>query len=401
MLVAIGCDMARQCHLDTCPTGIATQREDLRAKFAGTPEQVERFALAMAESLRVELAAVGARDVGEIVGESRRFLVPDRRTATLDLAAVVGAGRVGGEPGPSPRPRPSAGRDVAPRRGKPARAPARGRARAARSGFRADGLALSTADRSFGARDHRVDRARRAGRPDLARRSAAPPASRSARSPGPASSSGSSGRRTTTSARACRAGRSWSPRSRGSPPSRIARRSRATPACTARRRPAPCRRPGGDALRGPELRRERGRRGPRAARLRVHDRRDGRRPRPGRRELRGRDDGRPGVPLRSRRPAPRRARHAQRPGDPAVRRGGRARTAARPSSRSSSRSSRAIATPAPGSPAGSSRISPGSPRRVWLVEPIAVAEAAAAEVARLAEATAVDAEAVEPLRSIA
>ena len=31
-LVAIGCDMARQCHLDTCPTGIATQREDLRAK---------------------------------------------------------------------------------------------------------------------------------------------------------------------------------------------------------------------------------------------------------------------------------------------------------------------------------------------------------------------------------
>ena len=36
-LVAIGCDMARQCHLDTCPTGIATQREDLRAKFAGTP----------------------------------------------------------------------------------------------------------------------------------------------------------------------------------------------------------------------------------------------------------------------------------------------------------------------------------------------------------------------------
>ena len=39
-LVAIGCDMARQCHLDTCPTGIATQREDLRAKFSGTPEQV-------------------------------------------------------------------------------------------------------------------------------------------------------------------------------------------------------------------------------------------------------------------------------------------------------------------------------------------------------------------------
>ena len=92
MLVAIGCDMARQCHLDTCPTGIATQREDLRAKFAGTPEQVERYALAMAEGLRLELAAVGARSVGEIVGESRRFLAPDRHNATLDLGAVVGAG---------------------------------------------------------------------------------------------------------------------------------------------------------------------------------------------------------------------------------------------------------------------------------------------------------------------
>ena len=68
-LVALGCDMARQCHLDTCPTGIATQREDLRAKFAGTPEQVERFATALAEDLRRELAAIGVRSVGEAVGE--------------------------------------------------------------------------------------------------------------------------------------------------------------------------------------------------------------------------------------------------------------------------------------------------------------------------------------------
>src|SRR5207245_6826276 len=42
-LVAIGCDMARQCHLNTCPTGIATQRPELRAKFKGTPEQVIAF----------------------------------------------------------------------------------------------------------------------------------------------------------------------------------------------------------------------------------------------------------------------------------------------------------------------------------------------------------------------
>jgi glutamate synthase domain-containing protein 2 len=35
-LVAMGCAMARQCHVNTCPTGIATQREDLRGKFKGT-----------------------------------------------------------------------------------------------------------------------------------------------------------------------------------------------------------------------------------------------------------------------------------------------------------------------------------------------------------------------------
>ncbi len=149
MLVAVGCDMARQCHLDTCPTGIATQREDLRAKFAGTPEQVEQFALALAESLRVEMAAVGAREVGELVGESRRFLVPDRRTATLDLGPVVGA--ASWTAGATRRRAPeSAGRDV--RHGEAS--PLERRLAAAlggQAGFRADGLALSTADRSFGA----------------------------------------------------------------------------------------------------------------------------------------------------------------------------------------------------------------------------------------------------------
>jgi glutamate synthase (ferredoxin) len=149
MLVAIGCDMARQCHLDTCPTGIATQREDLRAKFAGTPEQVERFALAMAESFRIEMAAVGVRSVGELVGESRRFLVPDRRTATLDLAAVVGAGHWAASPERRAEPA-SAGRSI--RHGEASGLERRlAAALGGQAGFSADGLALSTADRSFGA----------------------------------------------------------------------------------------------------------------------------------------------------------------------------------------------------------------------------------------------------------
>ena len=149
MLVAVGCDMARQCHLDTCPTGIATQREDLRAKFGGTPEQVERFALAIAESLRVEMAALGVREVGELVGESRRYLAVERRRTTLDLAAVIGAAAWAA--GPARRRAPEdAGREI--RHGE-ASALERRLAGALRgqSTFRADGLALSTADRSFGA----------------------------------------------------------------------------------------------------------------------------------------------------------------------------------------------------------------------------------------------------------
>jgi len=39
-LLAMGCVMARQCHLNTCPVGIATQDETLRARFAGKPEMV-------------------------------------------------------------------------------------------------------------------------------------------------------------------------------------------------------------------------------------------------------------------------------------------------------------------------------------------------------------------------
>ncbi len=93
VLVALGCDMARQCHLDTCPTGIATQREDLRAKFAGTPEQVERFVVALAEDVRRELAAIGARSLGEIVGHASTVLKPASGRLSVDAAALVRAPR--------------------------------------------------------------------------------------------------------------------------------------------------------------------------------------------------------------------------------------------------------------------------------------------------------------------
>ncbi|MFT4037127.1 MAG: glutamate synthase large subunit [Thermomicrobiales bacterium] len=70
VLVAIGCDMARQCHLNSCPTGIATQRDDLRAKYTGNPEQVINYFTHLASGIREEMARLGARSIDELVGRT-------------------------------------------------------------------------------------------------------------------------------------------------------------------------------------------------------------------------------------------------------------------------------------------------------------------------------------------
>jgi len=67
-LFAEGCIMARACHRDTCPVGIATQRRDLRDKFAGTPEMVAGYLTMVAEEVRRLLAPLGLRSLDEAVG---------------------------------------------------------------------------------------------------------------------------------------------------------------------------------------------------------------------------------------------------------------------------------------------------------------------------------------------
>jgi glutamate synthase (ferredoxin) len=67
-LLAIGCVMARQCHLNTCPVGIATQDEKLRARFAGKPEMVIAYFQSLAEEVRNRLAQLGVRSLSELTG---------------------------------------------------------------------------------------------------------------------------------------------------------------------------------------------------------------------------------------------------------------------------------------------------------------------------------------------
>ncbi|HET9051674.1 MAG TPA: glutamate synthase-related protein, partial [Candidatus Dormibacteraeota bacterium] len=85
-LVASGCIMMRVCHLNTCPVGIATQDPVLRARFAGTPDQVVNFMLFVAEEVREHMAALGVRRFDDLVG----------RVDLLDLAPAVGHWKAAG-----------------------------------------------------------------------------------------------------------------------------------------------------------------------------------------------------------------------------------------------------------------------------------------------------------------
>ena len=88
VLVAIGCDMARQCHLNTCPTGIATQKPELRAKFRGKPEHIVRFFEEIAADLRHLLARYGFRTIEEAIGRTD-LLEQVRFDGNLDLGAML------------------------------------------------------------------------------------------------------------------------------------------------------------------------------------------------------------------------------------------------------------------------------------------------------------------------
>jgi glutamate synthase domain-containing protein 2/glutamate synthase domain-containing protein 1/glutamate synthase domain-containing protein 3 len=67
-LLAIGCVMARQCHLNTCPVGIATQDETLRMRFNGKPEMIIVYFRSLAEEVRRKMAKLGVRSLGELRG---------------------------------------------------------------------------------------------------------------------------------------------------------------------------------------------------------------------------------------------------------------------------------------------------------------------------------------------
>ncbi|HEY6635357.1 MAG TPA: glutamate synthase large subunit, partial [Acidimicrobiia bacterium] len=89
-LLALGCKMVRQCHLNTCPVGIATQDLELRAKYSGAVEQVIVLFRHLAEEIRHHLAALGARTIDEIIGRADLLRPIDSgHPLAPDLAAIL------------------------------------------------------------------------------------------------------------------------------------------------------------------------------------------------------------------------------------------------------------------------------------------------------------------------
>jgi glutamate synthase domain-containing protein 2/glutamate synthase domain-containing protein 1/glutamate synthase domain-containing protein 3 len=72
-LVTFGCTLLRKCHEGACAFGIATQDPELRKRFAGKPEHLQRFLYFVAEEARQIMAELGFRKIEDMVGRSDRL----------------------------------------------------------------------------------------------------------------------------------------------------------------------------------------------------------------------------------------------------------------------------------------------------------------------------------------
>ncbi len=92
-LVSLGCIMVRKCHLNTCPTGVATQDPKFRAKYKGAPDQVVNYITFIAMEVKEILAELGFRSIDEIVGRTDLLKQITRyetdRLDSLDLNPIL------------------------------------------------------------------------------------------------------------------------------------------------------------------------------------------------------------------------------------------------------------------------------------------------------------------------
>lgn len=91
-LVTSGCVMARQCHENTCPVGVATQDENLRRRFPGEPDHVINYMTFIAQELREIMADLGFTSLDEMIGRPsllRQVETDHEKAKHLDLSSVL------------------------------------------------------------------------------------------------------------------------------------------------------------------------------------------------------------------------------------------------------------------------------------------------------------------------
>lgn len=93
VMIAASCCMIRQCHLNTCPVGVATQNIKLREKFKGTPEMIVHYLTGVAQEVRELLASIGKRSLQEVIGHPElletHFPKDYPRSSSLDLNPIL------------------------------------------------------------------------------------------------------------------------------------------------------------------------------------------------------------------------------------------------------------------------------------------------------------------------
>jgi len=91
-LVTLGCTLLRKCHEGACTFGIATQDKELRKRFAGKPEYIERFMFFVAEEVRQIMAQLGFRKFENMVGRAdylcTKNAIEHYKAKGLDFSAI-------------------------------------------------------------------------------------------------------------------------------------------------------------------------------------------------------------------------------------------------------------------------------------------------------------------------
>ena len=92
VLITLGCVMMRKCNQNTCPMGVATQDERLRAHFRGSYKYVINYFTFLAQQVREYLADMGYTRLNDIIGHTE-LLVPsktaDTKWASLDFGRML------------------------------------------------------------------------------------------------------------------------------------------------------------------------------------------------------------------------------------------------------------------------------------------------------------------------